>query len=717
MAADSSAIPSHQSQNNTASDCWTEWMNRFFLDRDARERRTNIEQLTQTTPFTKDRMQDDTLLAQHIFADPKCSSCTPCVGIPVEVGSDVGYDLELFQTYKPLDATAPLLSTRKQGDLLHAIDETSLVGGHYVLKQLLMRPDSSVQHLDQRREALTRLAEDMEKNSSQDAAILTLKDELSRLKDYESSVLWLYDQHDDTMLQIIDMVYFRTWFLKPGNASAPLLTGYNIYRILLSPTIGILSPIIYFLIPYLVLRMKLKIKISLWTYLKFTYQAMFAGDVAANLLFGGTEKSWWLSKARYLSVALSLLFYFQGVFNSLDISRALYKVCRMISHRMNDVLHFAQGCKRILETYWKPLYAEAFGMVSAASPLNLDSSFAWGWVYKEPAIAHPKFWFLRRHFGRFLKLYKTFPHAEFKTLLQRVYVLDTMHSILELKRVRGFQMPTFVRAIEGDVNSEDVQPLALTGAVLQMDAFWHPGLESTTLVKNTLNQDAHLMITGPNAGGKSTLIKAILTNVWLCQTLCMGAFASARMCPFAYINTQITIPDTKGKESLFEAEMFRCRHTIERLKHYASLPSSNNKCLVAMDEIFNSTNPVEGISGAYAVAKKLTTFPMLRCFITTHYTYLTKLQKASQGKFINMRMDAAVGTGTDILYSYRLQPGVSRQYIALELLRKNGFDLDLIKDAIAVKKQLLTRPKAKVEESIGEKEKETDVLSEKNETP
>lgn len=135
-----------------------------------------------------------------------------------------------------------------------------------------------------------------------------------------------------------------------------------------------------------------------------------------------------------------------------------------------------------------------------------------------------------------------------------------------------------------------------------------------------------------------------------------------------------------------------------------------------MDEIFNSTNPVEGISGAYAVAKKLTTFPMLRCFITTHYTYLTKLQKASHStnppvRFVNMRMDAKTDLGaSEIRYSYRLQPGVSRQYIALELLRKNGFDLDLIEDAIAVKKQLLTLPVPPP------KEKQTDAISEKNET-
>jgi DNA mismatch repair ATPase MutS len=43
-----------------------------------------------------------------------------------------------------------------------------------------------------------------------------------------------------------------------------------------------------------------------------------------------------------------------------------------------------------------------------------------------------------------------------------------------------------------------------------------------------------------------------------------------------------------------------------------------------------------------------------------------------------------------IKFPYKLQRGVSKQYIALELLRKNGFDQDILDEALQIKKKLTT---------------------------
>ena len=108
-----------------------------------------------------------------------------------------------------------------------------------------------------------------------------------------------------------------------------------------------------------------------------------------------------------------------------------------------------------------------------------------------------------------------------------------------------------------------------------------------------------MVITGPNAGGKSTFIKSITINVLLSQTLGISAASNFKITPFSLINTYLNIPDVKGKESLFEAEMHRARDHIKMLdkldKHQFSF--------VIMDEIFSSTNPEEGISGGYVYAK------------------------------------------------------------------------------------------------------------------
>ena len=62
--------------------------------------------------------------------------------------------------------------------------------------------------------------------------------------------------------------------------------------------------------------------------------------------------------------------------------------------------------------------------------------------------------------------------------------------------------------------------------------------------------------------------------------------------------------DAKNKESLFEAEMHRSRNYLKILKEL----DENDFSFIVMDEIFSSTNPEEGISGAYAIAEKLASF-------------------------------------------------------------------------------------------------------------
>lgn len=639
----------------TSTKKWNDLFNRLFLDKDARERREQIEELTSL---------QQTVNVDNII-EGLLSGAQQLVH-PVEVGKDVAYDLEVFDTYK-------VESPNEKADLFSRIDTTQLKGGRCALRKLLEKPEGNAQQLRARQEVLADLR-------GKDTDSQTLRARLNELKPLEEDVLWMYSQHDDATTQLLQMVYFRTWLTRPLNYSTASLTGYNAYRIFLSPTIGILSPIVYFVVPFLILRFKFSLEIPFWTYLKFMYHAMFSSDLATGMLFGSGSQ--WLGKLKFVSVGLSLLFYFQGIFNSLDISQALYKICRMVSVRMNNVLRFASACREILSQFWDNTCSHAFGFLTDTDPDQ------WSMLNEEAAIPHPTFWFATRNFGRFLKLHKTFEPARFKSVLQKIYLLDALDAVNNLLRVRHFSVATF--------NTDPYQQLELTN-------FWHPTFNKEQSVCNTIEPEtSHVILTGPNAGGKSTLLKAILTNVWLAQTLGVGAFQSATIRPFSYINTQITIPDTKGKESLFEAEMFRCKETLDRVKHHLTRKAA---CLVAMDEIFNSTNPVEGISGAYAIAKKLSRFDHICCLITTHFTYLTRLQKDTGGVFKNFRMDVRIRrprTPLDpvplvIQYRYTLQPGVSRQYIALELLRKNGFDEDIIREAMRIKHQLLMSSSAKKE--------------------
>ena len=100
----------------------------------------------------------------------------------------------------------------------------------------------------------------------------------------------------------------------------------------------------------------------------------------------------------------------------------------------------------------------------------------------------------------------------------------------------------------------------------------------------------NICITGPNAGGKSTFIKSLCISILLSQTLTVAPAELFELTPIYYIQTYINIPDCKGKESLFQAEMRRSLKYINKLKELKDKFS-----FVIMDEIFSSTNPDEGV--------------------------------------------------------------------------------------------------------------------------
>jgi len=202
-----------------------------------------------------------------------------------------------------------------------------------------------------------------------------------------------------------------------------------------------------------------------------------------------------------------------------------------------------------------------------------------------------------------------------------------------------------------------------------------------------------MVITGPNAGGKSTFIKSITINVLLSQTLGITAASEFRITPFSLINTYLNIPDVKGKESLFEAEMHRAR---EHLLKLADLPKDQYSFLI-MDEIFSSTNPEEGISGGYAICEMLGKYANSISIITTHFTKLTDLEKTSN--FSCYKIPINRDNNGDIEYTYKLEPGVSDQFIALELLGKKGFDKDIVNRAINLCQDIREKP---VEEPVEE---------------
>ena len=488
-------------------------------------------------------------------------------------------------------------------------------------------------------------------------------EKLKILKEHENVLYWMYSpDRAESFEQIYEMVYFTSFITKFLNDNGSALSALNAYKIAISPVIGFFTPIAYFIVPYLVLLYKFKVPLSFFDYIKMSYQGLCAATSA-------------MSNISTLSYIISMFFYFQGMFNTIEISKAVNRICKVLTNKMNSLMTFINVAEDLYTSVWdNPSYTYAFPFVSDSEsnykPLSEFKDIPIDSEYSVISIENIKW------FGTKLKHYKFFKKAEYLQLFQKVFIIDCVYTISCIKRDRQFCFPNFMKDKEGSKPHFDFKQL------------WHPSLNKT-IVKNDVYADKNWIITGPNAGGKSTLIKSILLSILFAQTIGIAPCKYMKFAPLKYINSQINVPDCKGKESLFEAEMFRSKMNLDMLKS----GSIKGLSVLFMDEIFNSTNPIEGIAGAWAIAKSISDYPSNLMFITTHFVYLTKLSKEYPDRFQNKKMEVIVSNTSQISFPYILQNGCSRQYIALELLNTNGFDKDIIDEALIIKNRLCSKPK------------------------
>lgn len=211
--------------------------------------------------------------------------------------------------------------------------------------------------------------------------------------------------------------------------------------------------------------------------------------------------------------------------------------------------------------------------------------------------------------------------------------------------------------------------------VLITTSCWHPLLNPESVVTNSARFDAensqNMVLTGPNAAGKSTVLKSILLTVLLGQTVGIVPAERARFTPFSILNSYLHITDdiALGK-SLFKAEVGRAYELIQAIESLGE----REFALTIMDEIFSGTNPLQGQAAAYAVMHALAHQKNSCVLLATHFPVLTHLEKETNGLSKNYHVLAHKQEDNSFYYPYTLRPGPSKQAIALALLENEGFD-------------------------------------------
>lgn len=236
----------------------------------------------------------------------------------------------------------------------------------------------------------------------------------------------------------------------------------------------------------------------------------------------------------------------------------------------------------------------------------------------------------------------------FRSLYKSLGELDAMIAVLSFRKSMAYYC----------------QPEFIAASRMDMESLYHPLIEKP--IDNTLSLARGCLISGSNASGKSTFIKAMAVSAILAQTV-NTCFARRFAMRPALVMTSMAVRDnvTAG-ESYFVTEIKSLRRILDK----------NIFVICFIDEILKGTNTAERIAASAATLKYMSGREGL-CVAATHDIELTRMLKDG---YDNYHFEEAV-TEDGIVFDYKIKPEATRTRNAIKLLEFMGFDERITADA------------------------------------
>ena len=200
----------------------------------------------------------------------------------------------------------------------------------------------------------------------------------------------------------------------------------------------------------------------------------------------------------------------------------------------------------------------------------------------------------------------------------------------------------------------------------EFDGLCHPLLDDA--VPNSAKIERNSIITGPNASGKSTFIKALAVNAILAQTIntCnSNSFVMKR----SLVMTSMAVKDSilKG-ESYFITEIKSLKRVLDKME---KIP-----CMCFVDEILRGTNTAERIAASSAILSALTKRDCL-CIVASHDMELTKIL----GDIYSNYHFSETVEPEGVSFDFKLRHGPANTRNAIRLLGFLGYDESIVHKA------------------------------------
>jgi energy-coupling factor transporter ATP-binding protein EcfA2 len=458
--------------------------------------------------------------------------------------------------------------------------------------------------------------------------------------------------------------YDRWTHLNKSELCMQCLSMYNIF----SPVLSLIMPLMILIIPFFIMKIKgLKISVSEYIIvLKVVIQHNSLGNLFTN--FSSVS----FKKKIYLFV--SALFYIFSIYQNFITCIKFNKNMKQIHEYLFDIQSYIQytTCKmksfikysRQLYTYDKfnndiDIYIEKLDYYNSQIEKICEYKFS---INKLKNIGHV--------LKTFYVLHNDDEYTN--TILYSFGInayIDSMRKLNEHINNKHIMFATFVDNNIGHNVKKNKKYTTFNG-------MYYGHLFDKQYVSNNIKLNKHMIITGPNASGKTTLLKSLLINIIITQQFGCGFYKGCNLNVYDYLHCYLNIPDTSGRDSLFQAEARRCKKILDCIKE-----NGNSRHLCIFDELYSGTNPTEAIQSGTSFLNYLTKHNNVMSLMTTHYTDICKKMKCNK-KVCNYKMNTELiknntTNKNDFKYTYLLKKGVSKIHGGVKVLIDMDYPTDI----------------------------------------
>ena len=448
--------------------------------------------------------------------------------------------------------------------------------------------------------------------------------------------------------------YIDINFFKFLNNNPLFLQGLTIYN-LMSPVISLMIPVLMLIIPFFILKIQ-KIKISINTYFNIL-KTVLSNHVIGKAVSEFGNVGW----DRRFFLLVSVGFYFMNIYQNITTCYTFYNNIYKIRHHLlaiNNFITYSINSITNLNKYCKPSYVGFINMnESIKTTLSIFS-------HEITAIKLEKINVRQiTKIGNVLRsFYQLFKNVIYKEAI--IYSLY-LHGYIEC-----------ICNLQNNIKNKSLSYCKFTTRSCRFKETYFAPLVNKTPVKNTYKLTKNILITGPNAAGKTTLLKTTLFNIILSQQLGVGFYKSALINPYKYIHSYINIPDTSERDSLFQAEARRCKEILNSIAESNTL--ERHFCI--FDEIYSGTNPTEAIASAFAFLKYISKLNNVDFMLTTHYISLCNMMNENKN-ISNQQMEYGGLKDANPHYTYKLKNGISNVKGGIKVLEELEYSEEILLSA------------------------------------